>query len=995
MPKKTHLILLSTILPGLLAPAHALGILMVTNNTGTTQSLNDFLVAEGHTVTRDARITGPGDLTGIDLVIVARESNSGDYSQAPEPAEWNALTIPIINMAPHITRNTRFGWTSGTGLSGGDLTDYNAYPDDTHPYIKGLSTTIFSTSSTFTAPPETEDLPTGSTVVATAAGARYAIWHTPAGAAMFDADATPAGADRVGFIRGNEGSWNNITADGEQILRNIIKGLTGPPPTDSDGDSLDDQWEIDHFGDLTRTGGGDEEPDGATNLQEFDNATDPNDGDTDDDTLSDGDEINTHGTNPKIGDTDFDTIGDAEEVVDGADGFTTNPNDKDTDGDSWNDGFEVTNVAAGFDPTVDDGAEDPDSDDLDNDGEAALNTDPLNPDSDDDGLNDGPEEIAGTDPNDPDSDDDGLLDGVEDNGGIYVSETQTGTDPLIADTDNDLIDDGVEVANIGLGLDPTVDNYFDDTDGDTITNGNEVEVTLTNPLLADTDDDGIDDNVEDTNMDGFVDLDETDANDPDTDDDGLLDGVEDGGGSYGGPGMTGTDPLDPDTDGDLIDDGIEVANAALGLDPNVDDYEADTDGDTISNGEEIEYTLTDFLVADTDGDGLNDNIEDVNLDGVVDAGETDANNADTDGDCLADGVEDGGGVLVSPAMTGTDPLVADGLDDDDGDGFAFATEVLYGTDPALLADSPAGLLPDILFVGGNETGDMGSDDEVQHFLRCRYGVEAVTYVQSNASTAADADGRDLLVLSSTPGSGDLRTKFPSVAVPTINWEEAVADNGIGEFGTSAEVMTKSTTVTQIDLMTHVITDGLPSTIDLFRINPTNRETYGTLQIFPGLGHLGTAIGGTGTAGPGNGQPVDGMAMIVIADTGDALDPGAGVTGNVAPARRVMFLNTDNTFANFSLDAQELFGRTADWAMGLLVETPGRGDITATGAFQGAAFEVTAENLDSTVTYELRRSADGLNFSTVAESTFTGASTHVFVDPAPPAGGTQLYQIWTP
>ncbi len=44
---------------------------------------------------------------------------------------------------------------------------------------------------------------------------------------------------------------------------------------DSDGDGLDDSWEQDHFGDLDETANGDPDGDGFTNLQEFENGTDP------------------------------------------------------------------------------------------------------------------------------------------------------------------------------------------------------------------------------------------------------------------------------------------------------------------------------------------------------------------------------------------------------------------------------------------------------------------------------------------------------------------------------------------------------------------------------------------------------------------------------------------------------------------------------------------------------------------------------------------------
>ena len=45
--------------------------------------------------------------------------------------------------------------------------------------------------------------------------------------------------------------------------------------TDRDGDGMDDDWEIEHFGDLRWTGEEDADGDGATNLEEFTSDTEP------------------------------------------------------------------------------------------------------------------------------------------------------------------------------------------------------------------------------------------------------------------------------------------------------------------------------------------------------------------------------------------------------------------------------------------------------------------------------------------------------------------------------------------------------------------------------------------------------------------------------------------------------------------------------------------------------------------------------------------------
>jgi outer membrane protein OmpA-like peptidoglycan-associated protein len=135
----------------------------------------------------------------------------------------------------------------------------------------------------------------------------------------------------------------------------------------------------------------------------------------------------------------------------------------------------------------------------------------------------------------------------------------------------------------------------------------------------------------DSDGDGLSDYDEmfvynTNPLNPDTDGDGLND--------YDEIFVYGTDPLNPDTDGDGLSDGDEVL--VYGTDP----LNPDTDGDGLSDGDEVNKYRTNPLSADTDGDGLND------YDEIYVYG-TDPNNPDTDGDGFTDGQE---------IEMGTDPL---------------------------------------------------------------------------------------------------------------------------------------------------------------------------------------------------------------------------------------------------------------------------------------------------------------------------------------------------
>jgi hypothetical protein len=392
------------------------------------------------------------------------------------------------------------------------------------------------------------------------------------------------------------------------------------------------------------------------------------DDDTDDDGLTDIDELCLYGSDPNDTDTDDDGISDDAEVLGGN---PTDPANDDTDGDGIADGVEDAN----HDGDIDAGETDPNNPDSDGDGIPdgvedanqdgdvdAGETDPLDADSDNDGIPDGVEDAnhdgdvdAGeTDPRDTDTDNDGIDDGVED--ANHDGDVDTGeTDPTDTDTDNDGINDGVEDANHDGDLDAGETDPTDtDTDNDGINDGVEdenhdgdVDAGETDPRNPDTDGDGVLDGVEDANGDGDVDPGETDPLDGDSDGDGVDDGTEDADGD-GTVDPGETDPLDPDSDGDGIDDGVEDANHDGDVDPGeTDPLDTDSDGDGIDDGVEdtnhdgdVDPGETDPLDTDSDGDGIDDGVEDANHDGDVDPGETDPRDVDTDNDGINDGVED-------------------------------------------------------------------------------------------------------------------------------------------------------------------------------------------------------------------------------------------------------------------------------------------------------------------------------------------------------------------
>ena len=142
-------------------------------------------------------------------------------------------------------------------------------------------------------------------------------------------------------------------------------------------------------------------------------------------------------------------------------------------------------------------------------------------------------------------------------------------------------------------------------------------------------------------------------------------------------------------DGSVFAVGRNDYNQCNLFDWNLYGEKTDGDGDGIFDRVEA-VSNTSRLDADTDDDGLADGMEDLNHNGIRDAGETDPRKADTDGDGIQDGTERG---ITQPVadpdgagpLKGTNPAVfipdADpagttnpNMADSDGDGYADGRE---------------------------------------------------------------------------------------------------------------------------------------------------------------------------------------------------------------------------------------------------------------------------------------------------------------------------------
>ena len=244
-----------------------------------------------------------------------------------------------------------------------------------------------------------------------------------------------------------------------------------------------------------------------------------------------------------------------------------------------------------------------------------------------------------------DSDDDGLSN---------YEENQLGTDPNSNDTDGDGLTDGDEV--LKYETDPTEQ----DSDLDGLTDYQEINEYNTNPNTDDSDNDGLKDGDE-------VNEYQTDPNSNDTDGDGLTDGDE--------VHDYNTNPLQIDSDLDGLTDQSEIMVHQTNPNSN------DTDNDGLTDLLEINEYNTDPNSEDSDNDTLSDLEE-------IYTYQTDPNNPDNDNDGYTIIQGDCNNLDTSVYPNATD-IWYDGIDsncdgandfDKDGDGYIYSTTIDTTTD---------------------------------------------------------------------------------------------------------------------------------------------------------------------------------------------------------------------------------------------------------------------------------------------------------------------------
>ena len=247
---------------------HAATIVWVSDNKTPTDGVPadqlwvDLLEAQGYTVNLDFRnqegrslnAAEIETLNAADLIIISRDTNSGDYANGDTPTQWNSIETPIIMQVAHIARSNRWLWIN-TDSYNDSLPPAMEAMDITHPVFNGVNldnnnqVPVITEASSF---PSITDAGNGTLLAKRADNDELWIVEWEAGQEFYAGSGQIAGGRRMLFISGTNSGVDgryNLTADGEIMFLNAVSYMLGASkrvnaykPVPDDGALYEDTW---------------------------------------------------------------------------------------------------------------------------------------------------------------------------------------------------------------------------------------------------------------------------------------------------------------------------------------------------------------------------------------------------------------------------------------------------------------------------------------------------------------------------------------------------------------------------------------------------------------------------------------------------------------------------------------------------------------------------------------------------------------------------------
>ncbi|MBI1228411.1 MAG: HYR domain-containing protein [Bacteroidetes bacterium] len=200
---------------------------------------------------------------------------------------------------------------------------------------------------------------------------------------------------------------------------------------------------------------------------------------------------------------------------------------------------------------------------------------------------------------------------------------------------------------------------------------------------------------------------------------------------------------------------------------------------------------------------------------------------------------------------------------------------------------------DVLFVVGSTWLNSG-DAWVKNRLE-QLGLD-VTVKSANYVSTSDANGKGLVVISSTINSGDVTGKFKNVAVPVVTWESYILDDmkmtgSVAQTDYGQNSSYNSITITD---PSHPLAAGLSGTVKVLEWSSWFRWGWTTQSSAAKVAKVAGQEAWYGIFGFDKGQAMQG--------------------GFIAPERRVSLFMDDETPAYLTSDGKKLFDNAIEWAI---------------------------------------------------------------------------------
>jgi regulation of enolase protein 1 (concanavalin A-like superfamily) len=237
LPILSALVLLSCLTP----VVRSATIAWVAANSTDDQSWVDLLTANGYTVRADFRNNEAATLdaakiatlNAVDLIIISRNSDSGNYDDGDEPAQWNAIRTPILSLSAYMPRSSRWGWLNTSASPANSDATMEAVLKD-HPIFRGVTLDASNQVDVITSAidfPVITNAGNGVLIAKRADNSQVWIVEWEPGVEFYGGSARQAAGKRMMFA-GRAGV--NLTDAGTKVFLNAVAYMLGRSSKASD-----------------------------------------------------------------------------------------------------------------------------------------------------------------------------------------------------------------------------------------------------------------------------------------------------------------------------------------------------------------------------------------------------------------------------------------------------------------------------------------------------------------------------------------------------------------------------------------------------------------------------------------------------------------------------------------------------------------------------------------------------------------------------------------